>query len=342
VQKVAVWLDDYAVQALPGVELALGRSSATVMRSFTRLPNPATVTQLREYQQVTVLGGRDFADVVKRVEMGTASLSVPIIAVLPPSERMGDRLRGPGVVDVLEHGLRDAARRILLMSRVPIVSGRPRGEAHAWAPAPQSRVSSTGSPTTSTGSPTKHVLAIASSTGGCWVLADLLRSLAPQWNGPVLVAQHLEAEFVGFFGEWLQGTTGWSTEVVQVQTVLRERTVYLAAGGQDLCAVGPDSVAPSACSSRFIPSADRLFRTAARWFGEAVTGLVLSGMGADGAQGLAEIVGRGGRAVCQLPSSAIVASMPESALKLVPGAFTAPPERLASALLAGANAALFP
>jgi chemotaxis response regulator CheB len=55
-------------------------------------------------------------------------------------------------------------------------------------------------------------------------------------------------------------------------------------------------------------------------------------MGSDGAEGLAELARRGGRALCQDPASAVVGSMPESALRMTPSAALAAPERLAAAI----------
>jgi len=81
----------------------------------------------------------------------------------------------------------------------------------------------------------------------------------------------------------------------------------------------------------------------ARWLlasaaerGERATGVVLSGMGADGAGGLAEIARRGGRALCQAPASAVVPSMPESALRKTPSALALPPLALPAAIAAQA------
>jgi two-component system chemotaxis response regulator CheB len=59
-------------------------------------------------------------------------------------------------------------------------------------------------------------------------------------------------------------------------------------------------------------------------------------MGADGAEGLAEVGRRGGRALCQAPSSAVVPSMPEAALRRWPGAEVVPPEALAAVVARGA------
>jgi two-component system, chemotaxis family, protein-glutamate methylesterase/glutaminase len=80
-----------------------------------------------------------------------------------------------------------------------------------------------------------------------------------------------------------------------------------------------------------VPCADRLLSSAALAGGRA-TGIVLSGMGSDGADGLAAILRAGGRALCQSPESAVVPSMPESALRRASGALALPPAALAAAV----------
>ncbi|MHB8874744.1 MAG: CheB methylesterase domain-containing protein [Myxococcaceae bacterium] len=337
---LAVWLDDFSLAALPGVEGALAQASAMVMRSFARTPNPATVAQLGAYRQVAAVGGRDLNDLVSRLERATATLQVGIIGVLPKDAREPGFLHGPGVVDVIPAGFPDAAARIVLMSEVPIISGRPgagRGRPAAASPgkrepAPLLEAASARLEPAGEGRP----LAIASSTGGAWVVADLLRAMDRGQAGPVLLAQHMDADFVPFFAQWLLDGVGWPTTLVSGPTRLEPGCIYLASGGQDLC-VMPGGRAASAAApvSHFVPNADRLFASCAEAFGASAVGIVLSGMGSDGARGLAEIVRRGGQGLCQQPSTAIVPSMPEAALSAAKGAVAMPPGLMAVWLAPG-------
>jgi two-component system chemotaxis response regulator CheB len=227
----------------------------------------------------------------------------------------------PGLVDVIPAGTRDAAKRILLMASVPIVSsgGRPRMLQPGHPPV-----------LTSHASP-ENVVAIASSTGGSWVLADTLLGFDRANAGPVLVAQHLEGEFVPFFAQWLEETTRWPVRIVDRLTPLTPGVVHIAEGGKDLCAAR-DGASSQKPNSHFVPSADRLFHTVSRAFGPQATGVVLSGMGSDGADGLAALVAHGGRAFCQAPSSAVIPSMPEQALQRARGAVAIPPALLAATI----------
>jgi two-component system chemotaxis response regulator CheB len=175
------------------------------------------------------------------------------------------------------------------------------------------------------------VLAIASSTGGVWVLAGLLQGYRRRATTAVLVAQHLEAEFVGFFADWLASVTGWPAVLVEDEAPLEAGRLYLAGGGRDLVAE-PARVLALPAASRYVPCADRLLASVARAHGARARAAVHSGMGADGAAGLSEVARCGGRVACQAPATAVVPSMPESALRLAPGAEVASPEALGAVL----------
>jgi two-component system chemotaxis response regulator CheB len=158
----------------------------------------------------------------------------------------------------------------------------------------------------------------------------MLRDLRPR-DRAVAIAQHLEGEFVPFFAEWLQGVSGWPTVVVNEPVPFAPGVIYVPTGGRDLV-VEPGRVLSAPACSRYVPNGDRLLRTAAQALGPRALGLILSGMGSDGAEGLAEIFKRGGRTLCQDPASAVVPSMPESALRKTPGAGLALPEQLAATI----------
>jgi hypothetical protein len=322
--SLAIVVDDYALAAFPTLEQELAREGALVMRAFKGHPNP---NLLRRYRGAAVVGGPDRTGLLARLERATASLASPVVAVLPPGVSPSPELRGPGVVDLVPAGARGVGRRVVLMAGVPVVTApraRPPASAHAASPPARTVVAADG-----VAGAGGDVVAVASSTGGVWVLAALLRAL-PRAGRAVLVAQHMEQEFVPFFAEWLGDASGWPTVVVEDVAPLRDGAAYVPAGGYDLVLDGGLLRALPA-SSRFVPCADRLLSSAAR-AGERATGVVLSGMGADGADGLAAIARAGGRAICQSPESAVVPSMPESALRRARGAVSVAPAGLATAI----------
>lgn len=334
--ELAVWVDDYALRALPGVELELSRVPALVMRCFERLPNPSTVGQLGQYRQVAVVGGHDLGDVVRRVELAATSLRIGVIGALPAGVVAPRSLRGPGLLDLIPALTPTAAKRIALMAAVPIVSGRAQRSDELPASRPAVPPIGEGAPRGELAGPVPAregtAVAIASSTGGCWVLAELLRSLDGRPIGPVLVAQHMDPEFLAFFARWLEGASGRRVVIVGGLTALADDTVYLAQGGCDLCVTDAGHAVSAPPSGRFIPSANRLFRTFAEAFGARGTAVVLSGMGEDGSEGSVAVVRHGGTALCQHPSTAIIPSMPSSAQRASPSVLALSPEALAAAL----------
>lgn len=333
---IAVVVDDWALEAVPGLDQDLAREGALVMRAFKGVPNPHL---LRRYRGAAVVGGPDRTGLLSRLERATASVAAPVIAILPPGVAPAADLRGPGVVDLVPAGARGVGRRILLMAKVPVVTaGRgPRPQEAAPPPARPAPVAlhvpaavAAASGAAGRGD-VADVVAVASSTGGVWVLAAFLRELAPEGRA-VLVAQHMEPEFVPFFADWLASASGWRTVLVQDATPLAPGVAYLPAGGRDLV-LDRGLLRAMPPASRFVPCADRLLASAAER-GARATGVVLSGMGADGAAGLAELARRGGRAFCQAPGTAVVPSMPESALRKTPSALALPPQALPAAVAA--------
>lgn len=331
--RLAVVLDDYALAALPGLDGALAGSGALVLRSFRGLPNPQLLRRMPGCRGAAVVGGSDRRSLVARLETATATLGAPVIAALPRGVAPELALQGPGVVDLVPAGAAHAAERVALMAEVPIVTGGPRLAASISAASSIQTPASTAAPSALAGRAPERVIGVASSTGGVWVLARLLGALAGRGREAVLIAQHLQADFVPFFAEWLASVSGVRTVLVSDPVPLETGAAYMAAGGLDLYVEDGRAVS-GAPVSRFVPCADRLLRSLARAFGPRGAAAVLSGMGSDGASGAAEVWRAGGRVVCQLPSTAVVPSMPESALRHAPGIVALPPEALAEALVA--------
>lgn len=321
--RLFVWVDRWALSLLPGLDGALAREGALVLRSFERVAHPSMVRGLSGDPQVVVVGGEDGPRLQARLQTATATLSVPVVGVVPPGTAPDARLRGPGVLDLVPAGAPEPARRILAVARLPIVTARPGAAPPGPIAAPPPA-----------GAPARHAIGIASSTGGPWLLAELLGALGRSAPPPIFVAQHLDADFVPFFADWLARTTSMPIDVVATRTPIVPGTVYLAAGGHDLC-VEPGGATATAerATSAYVPRADRLFAGLAAAFGARASVAVLSGMGGDGAQGAARVMAAGGAVFCQDPATAVVPSMPEQALLACPGASAAPPAALAALLL---------
>jgi two-component system chemotaxis response regulator CheB len=167
-----------------------------------------------------------------------------------------------------------------------------------------------------------RVVVVAVSTGGPSALAQVLPALARDLDAAVLVAQHMPPGFTESLARRLDALCAMRVTEARHGETLRAGRVYLARGGAHL-RVGRDEsglpvavVDESAAVWGVRPAADLLFASAAEQFGAATLGVVLTGMGRDGAEGLRAVRAAGGRAVVQDRASSVVYGMPHAALEL--------------------------
>lgn len=167
------------------------------------------------------------------------------------------------------------------------------------------------------GAPSR-VVCIAASTGGPAALAQLLPAL-PAWpDTAVLIVQHMPPGFTNSFARRLDATSALTVHEAADGVPLRAGHAYIAPGGRHLRVQGPREAPrlvlgndPSQWGVR--PAADPLFESVAQLFGAHVVGMVLTGMGRDGASGLRAIRTAGGRGIVQDEASSIVPGMPDAA-----------------------------
>jgi two-component system chemotaxis response regulator CheB len=178
-------------------------------------------------------------------------------------------------------------------------------------------------------------LLIGASTGGPPVLRTILASLGPDLPVPALVVQHIAPGFTEGLATWLTQTTGLPTTLVRSATRLEPGTVYLPAGDGHLVVVSRTSAARSDAPPRAHqrPSIDVLLESAAATLGADAVAVLLTGMGSDGAEGMAALHAAGALTLVQAPATCAVDSMPRSAIAR--GAVTAAlaPGALAEAAL---------
>ena len=196
----------------------------------------------------------------------------------------------------------------------------------------QQDAGSSGKPVSAPGSKIL-VIAIGASTGGPPVLQTVLRGIC-QPCPPILIVQHICAGFVDGLATWLSKTTGVKVSIAGDGEEVRSGHAYLAPDGAQMRINrrGQISCTRDASGSGTQPSVACLFRSVADAFGAEAIGVLLSGMGRDGADELKLMRERGAPTIAQDKESSIVHGMPGEAVKLGAASYVLPADRIASAV----------
>jgi two-component system, chemotaxis family, protein-glutamate methylesterase/glutaminase len=161
-----------------------------------------------------------------------------------------------------------------------------------------------------------EVVAVGASTGGPAALATVLRGLPATTPVPILVVQHITPGFDAALATWLDETTPLPVHLAVDGQALRPGEVVIAPAGTHLGLSGAARVelgrGPPVDGHR--PSATHLFTSVARVFGPRALGVILTGMGSDGAAGLLELRRAGGTVLAQDEASCVVGGMPGAAV----------------------------
>lgn len=203
--------------------------------------------------------------------------------------------------------------QLFIMSSVPVIRRRsfaPAAPAADPPPQPAPR------PRTTFSRPS--YLALAASTGGPPALAKVLEGLPPTLDAAVFVVQHMGEAFMEGFASWLGGLSPLPVGLAEDGAVAQAGRVYVAPGGRHLSieAGGRMRLLSSEPVSSQRPSANVLFSSLARVAAPQTAGVLLTGMGEDGAQGLLELRRGGGYTIAEHQSSAVVYGMPAAAVRV--------------------------
>lgn len=159
-------------------------------------------------------------------------------------------------------------------------------------------------------------IVIGASTGGPKALLQLIKALPKQINMPIFIVQHMPKGFTTHFAHRLNDFT--TTPVYEATDgMLVENAIYLAPGDYHMEVIGQRLKLNNDSKLHGTrPAVDYLFKSAAQMYGSHLVGILLTGMGHDGAQGMATISSYGGYNIAQDEATCVVYGMPKSAVAL--------------------------
>lgn len=164
----------------------------------------------------------------------------------------------------------------------------------------------------------KHeIIGIGASTGGPSVLMQILKHIPPDYSTAILVVQHMAEGFTRSFVEWLKTACNVNITLAEEGVRVGKGHVFIAPDGFHTVVtkrktIGLISGKPV---NNVKPSVDILFNSLAEVYGESTLGILLTGMGVDGAGGLKRIKESGGVAIAQSEESCTIFGMPKAAIE---------------------------
>jgi two-component system chemotaxis response regulator CheB len=182
--------------------------------------------------------------------------------------------------------------------------------------------------------PDAELVAIGASTGGPPVLRTILAGLGPSFPVPVLIVQHISPGFVQGLVDWLNDTTGMPVRLARHGERAEPGHAYLAPDGCHMTVnnLGRIFCTPSEAGNGPQPSVSALFRSVAAQFGARAVGVLLTGMGRDGAEELKLMRHAGAVTIAQDKDSSVVHGMPGEAIALNAARHVMPPESIIAKL----------
>ncbi|MCE5190517.1 MAG: chemotaxis-specific protein-glutamate methyltransferase CheB [Actinomycetia bacterium] len=202
----------------------------------------------------------------------------------------------------------DVIRKVKILARVKVIThirGRrtvpARRDRHAVTPVPEGR----------------SIVAIGSSTGGPSALMSVLKPLPSDFTLPIVIAQHIAEGFIPGLVSWLNEACAISVRAATDGGTLERGVAYFAPTGMNLTVDGTRLMFSMPEKGQlYIPSADTLFASVARTHRARGIGVLLTGMGADGAVGLKAMHDSGAATIAQDEETSTVFGMPRAAIEL--------------------------
>ncbi len=177
-----------------------------------------------------------------------------------------------------------------------------------------------------------EIIAIGTSTGGPVIINNLLKSLPKSFNIPIIIIQHIVPDFTTDFAKWLNENSSIPVEIPMNGDKIEKGKCYIARQGFNLAVKNGKFLLLSDNESKNSPSVSVLFSSVVKEYGSRAIGILLTGMGKDGAKELKEMKDSGALTIVQDKETSVVYGMPGEALKLNAANYVMNPEQISEVL----------
>lgn len=221
------------------------------------------------------------------------------------------------IADTLSDYAEEIVYKVKVAAQARVRSRETRGDRGTYQPGTESAKGPTAFPATAGA---ERMIVVGASTGGTEALRELLAGM-PAGAPPILMVQHIPKLFAGPFAERLDRNSAMTVKLAASGEQIRPGIAYLAPGGEHLTVVRKQSklvcqLSETVKVNQHRPSVDVLFESAAKVVGKQAIGVLLTGMGADGAQGMQWLKRAGAHTVAQNEQTSVVWGMPREAIEL--------------------------
>ena len=180
-----------------------------------------------------------------------------------------------------------------------------------------------------------RLVAIGASAGGPGALVKLLEAIPKDFPAAIVIVQHVDEQFAAGMAEWLSRTSPLPVRVAAEGDKILPGAVLLAATNDHLTLKATDRLGYSLEPSEYVyrPSIDVFFDSICAWWSGEAVGVLLTGMGRDGAKGLKALRNKGHYTIAQDQATSAVYGMPKAAAALGAAVDILPIERIAARLI---------
>ena len=179
------------------------------------------------------------------------------------------------------------------------------------------------------------LVVIGCSAGGPAALSTLLHDLPKDFPAAIVIVQHFDARYLGDLAKWLQETSKLPVTVVREGDAPRRSGVLLAGDGGHLVLKSPQCLGytPNLAACAYCPSVDAFFDSVCRHCQGPTVGVLLTGMGSDGAAGLKSLRDKGCFTIAQDQASSAIYGMPKAAVLMCAAADVLPLDQIGPRLI---------